>query len=240
MNIFICEDDAAQREYIKKCVEQLIDEKKLNMQCVLSTGDPRKILEYVSKQKEAGLFFLDIDLNCDMNGIELADEIRKYQPRCFVVFITSHAEMSYMTYSYKVEAMDFITKDQLSELKNRLCQCLINCEYLHNQVIDMTEKNFYVKINDYVKAVPYKDILYFEASDKCRKMILHGINIEMEFVGQLKELLLKLDDRFFRCHKSFIVNKDNIECVISEKRLLLLRGGATCPVSVRMGKALLK
>ena len=35
-------------------------------------------------------------------------------------------------------------------------------------------------------------------------------------------------------------NKDNIERVVHEKNIIILRGGAICPISVRMGKTLLK
>lgn len=240
MNIYICEDDEKQREFIEKCVNELIIEKDLKMQCITATGEPEEILEIVREQKEQGLFFLDVDLNCEMNGIELANQIRKYQPRCFVVFITSHSEMSYMTYLYKVEAMDFIIKDNYSEIKKRICQCMEKCDFIYNQLDDGKEKNFFVRINDYVKAVPYQDILYFEVSDRCRKLILHGFDIEIEFAGQIKDLMTKLDKRFLRCHKSYIVNKDNIERVVHEKNIIILRGGAICPISVRMGKTLLK
>lgn len=48
-----------------------------------------------------------------MNGFELAQEIRKFDPRGFIIFITTHAELSYMTFTYKVEALDYIIKDDI-------------------------------------------------------------------------------------------------------------------------------
>ena len=46
-----------------------------------------------------------------MNGVALAQRIRQIQPCCFIVFITSHSEMSLRTFQYKAEALDFIVKD---------------------------------------------------------------------------------------------------------------------------------
>ncbi|MBA5760556.1 response regulator, partial [Escherichia coli] len=70
----------------------------------LSTGDPFELVSRMPRHQGMGLYFLDIDLGQpDMNGFELAQEIRKFDPRGFIIFITTHAELSYMTFTYKVE-----------------------------------------------------------------------------------------------------------------------------------------
>ena len=40
------------------------------------------------------IYFLDIDLNSDMNGMKLAQQIRLFAPRGFIVFITAHSGLS--------------------------------------------------------------------------------------------------------------------------------------------------
>ena len=74
------------------------------------------LLEKIKETGEVGIYFLDIDLKTDMTGLTLAQEIRKYDPRGFIIFITTHSEMSYMTFIYKLEALDFILKDDPEEL----------------------------------------------------------------------------------------------------------------------------
>ena len=83
------------------------------------------MLNGVKEEKDTGIFFLDVDLNHEMNGIALASKIREYQPRCFIIFVTTHSEMSFMTFSYKVEAMDYVIKDYFQEVKNRVHQCFV-------------------------------------------------------------------------------------------------------------------
>ena len=235
LNVYICEDNVEQRNRVEGYVNEIIEAENLDMECVCATEDPQVILDCVNKEEQEGIFFLDIDLQTEMNGIQLADEIRKIQPRCYIVFITSHSEMSYMTFSYKVEAMDFIIKDNVREVKNRLHQCLLNCEQLSKQSIEAKEKNFMVKLGDYVKAVPFQDILYFEVSSNYRKVILHGKNAKVEFNGKIKELENRLDNRFYRCHRSILVNRDNIEQIKPEEGMLILKGGVTCPRQDRVG-----
>ena len=61
-----------------------------------------------------------------MNGMKLAQQIRLFDPRGFIVFISAHSELSYMTFQYWVEAMDFVLKDNPAEVKVKIRECLLN------------------------------------------------------------------------------------------------------------------
>ena len=68
------------------------------MQVVLGTSDPNEVLKKIEGSQNMGIFFLDIDLKSTMNGLTLAQKIRKIQPRCYIIFITSHSEMGFLTF----------------------------------------------------------------------------------------------------------------------------------------------
>lgn len=57
-------------------------------------------------------------------------------------------------------------------------------------------------------------------------------NRQIEFYGNLKELS-QLDDRFFRCHNSFVVNRHNIESIDSKERIVYFKNKEHCYASVR-------
>lgn len=103
-------DDDAQRKSVVQNIHNTVLIEELDMQLLLDTSDPYKLLEMVKANQNTGIYFLDIDLKCDMNGMKLAQEIRKFDPRGFIVFITAHSELSYMTFQYRVEAMDFVLR----------------------------------------------------------------------------------------------------------------------------------
>lgn len=65
-------------------------------------------------------------------------------------------------------------------------------------------------------------ILCFESSTKSHRLIAHLDNRQIEFYGNLKELS-QLDDRFFRCHNSFVVNRHNIESIDSKERIVYFK-----------------
>ena len=239
LNIYICEDNEKQREIILKSVINAIDTEGLDMNLEFATDNPIELLEQVQMKKENGIFFLDIDLNQKMNGLELAKQIRKYKPRCYIIFITSHSEMSYMTFTYKVEAMDYIIKDDYNEMQNRIIQCLLQTNKLENKnVTNAMSETFSVKIGSKVQFVMVDDILFFEISPTPHKLILHTKTSVIEFAGNLKDLEKELAPCFYRCHRSFIVNKNNIEAIDKDNNVLKFKGGLECPISFRLKKGL--
>ena len=48
----------------------------------------------------------------------------------------------------------------------------------------------------------------------------------------------KLDDRFYRCHRAYIVNKNRIKEINKVDRLIYMDNGAECLASFRLIKGL--
>ncbi len=128
LNIMICEDNIEQLIKIKRYIKDIIMIENFDMEIVLATSKPEDIISHLKKNKISGLYFLDVDLNSNINGIKLAEIIREYDPRGFIVFVTTHAEMSYLTFIYKVEAMDYIIKDTIENVKQRIHECILNAQ----------------------------------------------------------------------------------------------------------------
>ena len=79
IDIYICEDIKEHRDNIAHCVEEALTFREYDMRLVISTDKPEVIIEQLKISKNTGLYFLDIDLKSDKNGIELAKEIRDYE-----------------------------------------------------------------------------------------------------------------------------------------------------------------
>ena len=210
------------------------------MQIVQATADPHVILKEIRTAENTGLFFLDIDLKSDMNGLTLAQRIRQIQPRCFIVFITSHSEMSFLTFQYKAEALDFIVKDSTEHLKAKIHECLLDVSSKYTSLNNSITRTFTINQNDKRIVIDYSDILFFETSSNIHKIILHAKKRVIEFTGQLKDIEQQLDYRFYRCHTSYIINKDNISDVDFKELQVHMNNGESCPISVRKKKGLKK
>lgn len=238
LNIFVCEDDAVQRKSIVQIIKNTVLIEELDMQLILDTPNPYELLETVKTSQNTGIYFLDIDLKCDMNGMKLAQQIRLYDPRCFIIFVTSHSELSYMTFQYRVEAMDFVLKDNPAEAKVKIRECLLNALERYTLQTNKTHKVYTIEIGDRRISVDYNDILFFETSSNIHKVILHAKDRQIEFSSTIKELEKILDDTFVRCHRSFLVNKSNIQEIDTKNRIIYFINGETCLMSMRMMKSI--
>lgn len=240
IDIYICEDNQKQLNLFKKYIENSIMIECLDMRIVLATSDPHDILREILTAGNTGLFFLDIDLKSDVNGLTLAQRIRQMQPRCFIIFITSHSEMSFLTFQYKVEALDFIIKDTSEHIKTKIHECLLDVDRKYTSLNNSINRTFIINQNDKRIVIDYNDIIFFETSNNIHKIILHANKRVIEFTGQLKDIEKQLDYRFYRCHRSYIINKDNISEVNLNNLIVHMNNGESCPVSVRLKKGLKK
>ena len=234
--IFVCEDDTAQRKAVVQTIQNTVLMEGLDMRLVLDTADPYELLETVKTSQETGIYFLDIDLNCDMNGMKLAQQIRKFDPRCFIIFITAHSELSYMTFQYRVEAMDFVLKDNPAEAKVKIRECLLHAWERHTLQTNKIHKTYTIEIGERKISVDYQDILFFETSSNIHKVVLHAKDRQIEFSGTMKDLESTLVDGFVRCHRSFLVNRNNIKEVDTKNRIIYFVNGESCLMSTRMMK----
>lgn len=234
LQVFVCEDNEIQRQEIVQLIENVILMDELDMKMVLQTDDPQAVLEHIHESKDTGVYFLDIDLGSDMNGMQLAQHIRELDPRCFIIFVTAHSELSFMTFQYKVEAMDFVLKDNREEARVKIKECLLKALERHGSQRNKSSRTFPIEVGSRKLHISCDDILFFETSDNIHKIILHAKDRQIEFTGTMKQVEQMLDDRFVRCHRSFIVNKQHIKEVNRKERTVELDNGEVCLLSVRM------
>lgn len=239
MNIYVCEDNEKERDIIKESIEKAILINNLDFKIKSLTDNPFEIISIIdSNKKQRGIYFLDVDLKADINGVQLAAEIRKYDPNGFIIFITSHGELSYLTFTYKIEALDFIVKDDF-QVPNRVSECLLYVERKLKLEEGEISKIFITKIGDKNISIDFNNILFFETTEKLHRIKLHGTNRTVTFYGTMKEVIAKLDNRFYQCHRSFIINKDYIREIDKERMLVILKNGQEAMISSRLLKELL-
>ena len=238
LDIFVCEDNAVQRQIIVQTIQNTVLIEELDMQLVLDTGDPYMLLERIKTTQNTGVYFLDIDLGSNINGMKLAQQIRLFDPRGFIIFITAHSELSYMTFQYRVEAMDFVLKDNPAEAGVKIRECLLNAMERYTLQTNRVHKVYTIETGGRKISIDYEDILFFETSSNIHKVILHAKDRQIEFFNTIKELTNTLGGDFVRCHRSFLVNKKNIKEVDTKNRIIYLTNGETCLMSTRMMKEL--
>lgn len=238
LEIFVCEDDLQQKYEIDTIIENYLMMMDYDAKFTLSTTNPYDILDKISTEKTEGLYFLDIDLNSNINGIELGVEIRDLDPNAKIVYITSHAELTYLTFVYKVEAMDYMPKGARIDLKSRIIECIDVAMSRHLNSNNSDEEQIFIKCGESDIKLIVDDILFFESSTIPHKIVVHLDNRMLEFYGKIKDIE-KINENFIRCHKSYIVNKKNIKKIDRQKRVAIMLNEEKCLISTRYMKDLI-
>ena len=226
LEIFICEDNNDFMNYVTRTLDSYSFSSANCIKVACATSNPYEILEYLSQNKNiTGLYFLDYDLGCDMNGMKLAEEIRKLDARGFIVFITVDAESYKLTFQYMLEAMDYIVKDN-PNLCERIYKCIDNAFDRLASRPTLLQKNLVLKLADDSDkdwkgmrlekssrvSIDSDSILYCITNPDVKHLItVRTIDGSLEQRGSLREIEARLDDaRFNRCQNNLIVNLDNI------------------------------
>lgn len=238
LSIFICDDDKDYLLKVTKIVNNVLSKHCIEMKIVLSTTNPQKIINYLETSALAGLYFLDTNYKNNVNGFNLANVIRKYDPRAFIVFITMHSEMSYMAFEYNVEALDYILKDKPQYLEQRIHFCIMKANERHNNEQLKNMKSLTIKMDGKIININFEEIIYIDSSVTIHKLELYTINSFFSFYGSLKCLQNELSNNFIRCHKSFIINQQHIKTFDKKNKEIIMINGKKIPISMKSLKVL--
>lgn len=216
LKIFICDDEEIHRNRITNIIKNYVMMMDYDIEFQLAADNPYDILSYVSTNKTEGIYFLDIDLNSDINGVELGKQIRQYDPTAKIIFVTTYTDFVYLTFLYKVEALDYIIKDNEEQLQQKIISCIdIAIERYMNTALS-TRDQIWLKSGAIDVKLYVDEILFFSSSPTPHKLIVHLDNRMIEYAGKIKEIE-KLNDSLCRCHQSFVVNLANIAEINKKK-----------------------
>jgi len=230
LKIFFCENRDDERASFVKIVQNVITIEQYDMSIEMETGNPHDILDFLMQNPNTiGAYFLDIDLESDMTGIELAEKIREYDPVGFIVFITALPEAVPLVFKYKVTPLDFINKSNFFDIRESVEACI---RVIHRRLTQSAHEKFNiltVTCGGLLRIIELHKIISIESSFGVRHRYLTIITTEqrLEFTGYLKRIISKLDGRFFRIGQSCIINVQHVLSFNVITREITMRNGVT-------------
>lgn len=173
----------------------------------------------LTRAPDFDLILLDIRME-GLDGMETARRLRQEEYRGLVIFVTALDEMVYDAFS--VEAFDYLLKpldgQRFRETMDRAVRALGR----------RRGGSLLVQRGSFRRTVPLGEIVYGEVLG--RKVYLHLQSGEqVDYYEKLDNLARQVDGRFFRCHRSYLVNLDFVRSC-GGGRVTLSRGGEV-PVS---------
>lgn len=254
LNIFICDDEPQYLTFIKKQVDNYVTMSDFAMRVVCASTSPLTVLKHLEENpRETGLYFLDLHLNSELDGIQLAEAIRRHDPRGFIVFITSDAAAYKLAFKYKVEAMDYIVKDELDN-KARINECLDNAVAKLSAQATPLQDHFVFKIARDIKlfrgksplskdstiSIDKSKILCFMTEPENKRMVkVYTTEGQSMTADNLKSIEAKMNSEYFyRCQNNLIVNLDKCVALDIIQNLLFLTDGLQVEIKSRNIKTL--
>lgn len=232
--IYICEDEPAIRHLIASHVSAFYTlHQEYGLPEIFSYSDPFELLRCFPQNPGMGIYFLDIQLEAEMNGLQLAREIRMRDPKGFLVFITSHAEYASTTLRLQVEAFGYIRKDKgnLTSLITATLTC-IHERYALFQQFSLDNPRIQLRCGHCLHYFFANDILAFGTTSRSHRICIYKSDGCMEFSGSLAKILPGLPkSHFLKCHRSYIVNLNHLVSYDADKHMVQLSNQMLVPVS---------
>lgn len=192
IHIGICDDEKYMSDNIRKMVSGFFHRKNMEIE-ILQFSSGEELLKF---DKVIDLLFLDIQMK-SMNGMETARKLREGKFKGFLIFITVLKEMVFD--SFEVQAYDYLVKPVEERRFEKMMERLLT------SMGSAKESNLLIQRGYESSIISLEDIIFCEVIN--RKVYLHLTSSEVvDFYERIENLETRLDDRFFRCHRSYLIN----------------------------------
>ena len=217
LNFIICDDDIHMIKKLSLLFEKAFIKNDFDAKIVLKTQNYKDVLSFMSSNI-VNVVVLDIEFkNSKMNGLDIADEIRKINKDCYIIFITSHFEYLMEAYDYKTFAYLFKSSLSVDSLSDTLTR-------LFDDISGNTKK--FLKIDNKGTFIDLNDIQFIEKSGM--KLVYHTLHGCFDTYNSFSKIENNLPDSFMRCHKSFIANINNIVNISLSDNSIVFKNGDVC------------
>ena len=207
LNFAICDDNLEILDRLSKMLESIFIANNLDASLVFSTESPSELLKYL-QNNAVNVLLLDIELKSNINGLELAELVRKTNKSVYIIFTTGHLE--HILNAFKVKTFDYLPKPITQErLEETVLRLVDDISQAPKKFIRLDNKNTIINEDsiNYIKRDGMKLVFYTE-------------NRSYEIYSSFNKIKSCLPDNFVRCHKSFIANINNISDVCADNTIV--------------------
>ena len=206
----ICDDEPMMAQDLAGHLADYMKENLITAYSVSSFPDGRALLDAIYC---FDVIFLDIQME-QPDGMETARLLRRRGDHSLLVFVTVLKELVFD--AFQVEAFDYLLKPLDSA---RFCQTM---DRILRSLEQRTAEDIVIQRGTGCEVVLLSDIVYCEVLG--RKIYLHKSDGTVsDYYDKLEDLERRVDGRFFKCHRSYLVNLDYVRGC-QDGQVLLFQG----------------
>ena len=178
--------------------------------------NPLEAIEEI-KRKAPEAIFLDIKMT-ELGGFNVAEEVLSFNENIKIVFASAYDE--YAIKAFEINALDYVlkpfSKERLDITVHRLIEnrAVLNKSAIRQQAAIKGLKKVPIWKDDKVVLVSISDIHYFMSCEKEVRVVTKNQSVlrSSNTLNYWEERLG--EQKFFRCHRSFLVNLNMVEEII--------------------------
>lgn len=214
MKIVVCEDEHVYQVALQQSIslwQQATGHTDVEIAFYSSSEE---LLEQFERKMEVDLFFIDIQIPGELNGIDLARKIRETNLDVTIVFCTNYNE--YVYDGYTVNALRFLQKPVVDD------EIFFCCNYVYNRLIIKSPNSLVFFSSGRRFVLRYAEIKFLEI--KAHHLFLSTTIQPAPFKinTQLMDIMSELPkDLFVMCHRSYAVNIAHVRMLTRTECLLL-------------------
>ena len=217
LNFIICDDEPNMLDKLCLLFEKAFIKNDFDAKIVLKTSNYKEVISFMSSNV-VNVVVLDIEFkNSKQNGLTIAEEIRKFNKDCYIIFITSHFEYLMKAYDYKTFAYLFKNALSLDTLSDTLSRLFDDISCNSRKFLKIDNKGTFIDLND---------VQFIEKNNV--KLIYHTSHGNFETYNSFSKIEPTLPENFVRCHKSYIANVHNIVNISLTSNSITFKSDEVC------------
>lgn len=212
----VCDDEPVMAREISELISGYMRSRGITAFSVSSFSGGRSLLE---SPDSFDVVFLDIQME-HPDGMDTARLLRRRGDSALLIFVTVLRERVFD--AFKVEAYDYLIKPvDCKSFSQTMDRALCSLEH-------KASKSIVVQRGGSSEVVPLSEIVYCEVLS--RKIYIHKSDSSViDYYDKMGELEQRVDRRFFKCHRSYLVNLAYVRG--RRPGQIILPDGGTIPVS---------
>ena len=219
LDVVICEDNEKFRLKTYNLVEKYFKSTNIKYNIMTFNKYSEKLKKYIKENKDTNkIYILDICLDDDGSGIDIANDIRKREFNSIIILITGRVGLIPEAQKLRLNIFDYICK-QINFDRNitDLMEASVNVFNLRQSL------KFTFNRNDY--NIKLADILYIRTDKSIRKTVVVTNTNEYDVSKPLCYFEEQVNKSFIKTNRGCLVNTNNIKMIDYETGTIQFHNG---------------
>ena len=177
-----------------------------------------KRMNSLIKNSDKKIYILDNDSL--ESGLKIAYKIRRNDYDSIIIMVgKSYNDLSLS----RMMLLDYVCLNK--NFEDRLIDDIGIAISILDKYIGSVNNNFIFEYKRVLHKIPFNDIVYIEKESNIKRCIIHTIKEKYYITDSLNSILDRLDNNFYRCDQSCIINLSNVSQFELGSNMVIFKNG---------------